>query len=77
MIECMPVHNLDRQITTRVPGALARAIEQRAEQLNVRPSDVARVALVREVAAPLDRRARSFVDAWLEGSDGTESQEDQ
>lgn len=55
------------RINARVPGPLADAIAERAEAAGLSVSDVYRAAVIRELERPLDRKARSFVAAWLDG----------
>jgi len=66
-INHMSAHQHTRQITARLPEALADALVERAEELGVSPSAVVREALAREVSVPVDPRDRSFLSAWLNG----------
>lgn len=68
-IHYMAVHRQNRQVTARLPGALAEALEQRADELGTTPSAVVREALAREVSTPVDPRSRSYVAVWLEAQE--------
>lgn len=61
-------------MTARLPAALAKAVEARAEALNVSTSDVLREGCVRAVSAPVDRRSAAFVALWLDANLATEEE---
>lgn len=66
----------DVRLQIRLPGRLAMCVKERAHALGVSVGDVAREGLVRAVTAPLDKRSRLFLDAWLEGAEvGTDETE--
>jgi hypothetical protein len=65
-LSLMPVA---QKYSTRLPAALAKAVEARAEALNISTSDVLREGCVRAVCAPVDRRSVAFVALWIQAQD--------